>query len=237
MKISDHPNYGVIQVWDVAVRLGHWLLVLIFAGSWATAKLGWGSMDAHLFFGYAALTWWFFRLGWGWFGGHYARFFNFVRSPRAVWYYLRGQEPNSTRPALGHNPLGGYSVLLMMGLLGVQVLTGLFADDGVLVAGPLADDLPGFLSRLLTRIHKLNAYVLLAVVGLHITAIAYYFFAGRENLVKPMITGYKNVPVDSDLATKTAGDISAQASDPRLVWWALAWLLICALGTTLLAAL
>jgi cytochrome b len=179
-----------VRIWDLPTRLFHWTLVLLVVFSVTSAKLGGNWMNWHLWSGYAVLALLVFRLLWGFAGARYALFAQFVRGPRAVLAYLRAARDGGERCA-GHNPLGGWSVLAMLAVLLVQAGTGLFANDEIATEGPLAKLVSGATASAMTRIHALNQNAIYALVALHVAAVAYYFFAKRENLVAPMITGDK----------------------------------------------
>jgi cytochrome b len=176
-----------VRIWDLPTRLFHWSLVLLVVFSVMTAKIGGNWMDWHLRSGYAVLTLILFRLLWGFAGSRYALFAQFVRGPRAVLAYLR----SAGAAYAGHNPLGAWSVLTMLASLLVQAVTGLFANDEIATEGPLSKLVSGATVSWMTRIHSFNEKVIYALVALHVAAIAYYFFAKRENLVGPMLTGNK----------------------------------------------
>lgn len=180
----------LVRIWDLPLRLFHWSLVPLVVFSVVTAKLGGNWMDWHMRSGYAVLTLLVFRLLWGFAGPRYALFAQFVRGPRAVLAYLRAARGAGQQHA-GHNPLGAWSVLALLAALLVQAGTGLFANDEIATEGPLSKLVSGATASLMTRIHSLNQNVIYALVALHLAAIAYYFFAKRENLVAPMITGDK----------------------------------------------
>lgn len=179
-----------VRIWDLPTRLFHWSLVLLVVFSVATAKVGGNWMDWHMRSGYAVLALLVFRLLWGFAGSRYALFAQFVRAPRAVLAYLRAPRGVGERHA-GHNPLGGWSVLALLAALLVQAATGLFANDEIATEGPLSKLVSGATASLMTKIHLLNQNAIYALVALHLAAIAYYFFAKRENLVVPMVTGDK----------------------------------------------
>lgn len=183
---------NIVRVWDLPNRLFHWSLVVCFAGSFVSGRMGGGAMDWHFRFGYAIASLLLFRIVWGLVGGYWSRFSTFVPSPHTVIAYLQGQAPKQC--ALGHNPLGALSVLAMLLVLAAQVGTGLFSEDKGEALGPLS----GFVSvatvRLVTGYHKnIGQVLLLGLVLLHLLAIAYYFFYKRQNLVKAMVIGDKAV--------------------------------------------
>ncbi len=181
-----------IRVWDLPVRLFHWLLVFSIAGLFITEELGGNYMEWHKKLGYFVLGLVLFRIIWGVIGNQHARFVNFVKGPSSVIGYLRNVN-NPTAPKwLGHNPMGALSVLAILAVVGFQAVTGLFADDDILMSGPYAAAVSKEVSDLLTKIHKINSNVIIGLVIAHLSAIAFYFFIKHDNLIKPMITGTKS---------------------------------------------
>jgi cytochrome b len=171
------------RVWDVPTRLVHWTIAALVPFSWWSAHsdhLRW-----HRLSGYAILGLLVFRLIWGVAGSSTARFAGFLRGPAALLAYLRGRGG----PLIGHNPLGGWSVVAMLLALAVQVALGLFSiDEDGFEAGPLSKFIGFDASRAVARVHHLSFYVLLALIVLHLGAVAFHGFRGR-NLTGPMITG------------------------------------------------
>ncbi len=149
----------------------------------------------HFRFGYGVLTLLLFRLAWGLFGGHWSRFSTFVVGPSRILRYLRGQ--GAEHDAIGHNPLGGLSILAMLVFLLMQIGSGLLSDDEIAATGPLVQFVSSNWVGIATFYHKeIGKFVLLGLVFLHLSAIAFYYFRKRENLVKPMITGDKLTPLE-----------------------------------------
>jgi cytochrome b len=175
-----------IRIWDLPLRLFHWLLVVAVIGSFVSVKLGGNAMIWHGRFGYIVLSLIFFRLIWGFVGTHHARFAQFIKSPKAIFAYLKN--PTETP---GHSPLGAISVIVLLGLFLSQALAGLFASDDIAFDGPLVKYVASTWVELLTSFHRLNEWVLLALVGVHVGAILYYKYAKRINLISAMITGDK----------------------------------------------
>jgi cytochrome b len=182
---------ATVEVWDLPVRIFHWALVLLLISQVVTASIGGNAMDYHKLGGYAVLTLVLFRLLWGFFGGRHARFAAFVRGPRAAFSYARGLLKPSHAAVLGHNPLGGWSVLAMLASLAVQTVSGLFADDDIMTSGPLAKHVSDKTVSFFTAVHEANVFVLGVLIALHIAAIFYYLLRHRENLIAPMISGRK----------------------------------------------
>jgi cytochrome b len=148
-------------------------------------------MQYHEWSGVAILVLVLFRVLWGFWGGAYARFTAFLKGPGAVRRYAASLFGRDYRPHLGHNPLGGWSILAMLAALFVQSATGLFANDDIFTEGPLYAWVSKDTSDWLTGIHHINQNVLLGLVALHLAAIVFHFMVKRENLVMPMVTGRK----------------------------------------------
>ncbi|MNR18669.1 hypothetical protein D3C85_1354060 [compost metagenome] len=134
-----------------------------------------------------------FRLVWGLIGGHWSRFGAFLYAPRHLLNQLRGKAPPAH--SAGHSPLGALSVFAMLAVLLAQVTTGLFSDDAIFFAGPLSSLVSGDVVDAATRWHaELGQYLLLALLGLHLLAIAYYVLLRRRPLVRAMVTGDRDLP-------------------------------------------
>ncbi|HHV49622.1 cytochrome b/b6 domain-containing protein [Azonexus hydrophilus] len=176
-----------ILIWDLPTRLFHWLLVLAIVALVVTGKAGGSWMEWHGRLGLLVLGLLVFRLLWGVMGSTYARFAGFFPTPAKVAAYLRGQWH-----APGHNPLGACSVLALLAVPLFQALTGLVANDDIAFVGPLYDLVGRDLSNLATRWHLLAVNVLLALVALHVAAILFYAHIKKDNLVKPMVLGWKD---------------------------------------------
>ncbi len=177
-----------IRLWDLPTRLFHWLLAGLVVASFVSGKIGGNTMDWHGKFGLAILGLLAFRLVWGFAGSTYARFVSFLPTPAKVLAYLRGQWRG-----VGHNPLGAFSVFGLLLLLAFQVGTGLFGNDDIAFRGPLYELISKDLSDRLTGLHKLSVNVLIALVTLHIVAIAFYVRVKKDDLIRPMLTGWKDV--------------------------------------------
>jgi cytochrome b len=179
-------------VWDLPVRVTHWLLVLAVVGAWTTNKLGPSWFTWHLVCGCTVLVLVSFRLIWGFVGTRYARFSSFLRGPRTVLAYLRGHASGVPLPdPIGHNPLGGLSVLVLLTLLLAQALTGLFSNDDIANAGPFYGWVSEARSGQLTSVHHRVFLLLEIFIGLHLLAVLFYTFIKRVRLIAPMISGYK----------------------------------------------
>jgi len=190
-KEESERFLGIIMVWDLPTRLFHWLLVIFVIISFVTGYLGENTMQYHEWSGYTILTLLLFRLVWGFAGSRESRFMTFIRGPSAVVRYATTLLRNDSMHYRGHNPLGGWSIIAMLLALLAQAGTGLFANDDIVTEGPLFDWVSKATSDWLTRVHKLNQEMIIALVSIHILAVLFYFFFKRENLIKPMFTGVK----------------------------------------------
>ena len=178
-----------VRIWDLPLRLFHWLLVAAVVAAFVAAKIGGNAMVWHGRAGLLIIGLLVFRLVWGFAGSTHARFASFVRGPAAIRAYLKGEWFGA-----GHNPIGALSVLAMLGLLATQAATGLFANDDVAFEGYLYPLVSAAASERITGVHKLLEPVLILLVLLHLGAIAFYTRIKKESLVLPMITGWKEVP-------------------------------------------
>ncbi|TJY61180.1 Ni/Fe-hydrogenase 1 b-type cytochrome subunit [Sinimarinibacterium sp. CAU 1509] len=205
-------------------RLGHWLLPLLVGVSWATAE--WGLLDWHRRSGYAILTVVLFRVFWGFFGSTTARFSDFVRRPSVVLSYARSlRERAGHALVIGHNPMGGWSVLALLTVLLVQTITGLFSvDTDGLESGPLSYLISFRSGRLLAEIHEISFNVLIGLVLLHLAAVAYYTLIRREALIPAMLNGRKSLPPDATQGLRFASP-----------WRALVGIIIAVLVVLLIA--
>lgn len=178
-----------IRVWDLPVRLFHWVLAVCIILGIIFVKIGGNAIEWHAYCGYTALVLVLFRIIWGFVGSWHARFANFIPSPQSLFAYLQGQ----SNGGIGHNPLGAFSVIALLLAILVQAMTGLFADDDIFFQGPLAKYVSNANVALLTSVHRFNQYILFALITLHLAAIFFYQLYKKERLIEPMITGDKQI--------------------------------------------
>ncbi len=179
-------NKQRIRLWDLPTRLFHWLLVLAVIAAVVSGQLGGNLIEVHGKIGLAIVGLIAFRLVWGFAGSTYARFAQFFPTPAKIKVYLKGEWRG-----LGHNPLGGLSVFALIFLLTVQVTSGLFSNDDIAFVGPLFELIDKSLSDRLSGIHHLLSNVLIALVILHVGAVIFHGRVKKDDLVKPMLTGWK----------------------------------------------
>ncbi len=177
-----------IKVWDVPVRLFHWLLLALVIGAIVSIKIGGNAIVWHGRFGHMIFGLIVFRIVWGVIGSRTARFSSFVRGPGAIVDYLKGRWQG-----IGHNPLGALSVLGLLGLMAFQSTTGLFTTDDIAFTGPLYRAVSGDLASQLTSLHRQAEWFIYALVALHVAAVMFYTHVKKDNLIKPMITGRKEI--------------------------------------------
>jgi len=214
-----------VKVWDAPVRLFHWLLVLLFAFSFFTGKAGSEWTEWHMRSGYTILGLLLFRVMWGFAGSTHARFTSFLAGPTTCLEFAKKLLARAPAPYAGHNPLGGWMVLVLLLALLFQTGTGLFANDDVLWEGPLAALVSKATSDQLTTYHSWNVNFLLLLVGLHVIAVLYHAGFMKENLIGAMFTGVKRMP-----AAATGGVVARFASP----WLALVLLCVAALAVFLI---
>lgn len=193
MKIQIEPGTKKIRIWDFPVRLFHWSLVLMFCISWITAKMGGNAMEYHMWSGYMILGLVLFRVLWGLLGSETARFSHFIHGPASVLSYVRTLLKPAYKPSMGHTPPGGWSVISLLLVLATQAISGLFSNDDIANEGPLYHLVRKSTSNFLSVVHQYSFNVLLGLVALHLAAIIFYHVKLRDNLIKPMITGFKVV--------------------------------------------
>ena len=180
-----------VQLWDWPLRVFHWSLLTAVATAIVTGELGGDWMVWHGRAGITIVGLLAFRLVWGLVGSSTARFAHFAPTPRKILAYLKGQWRGA-----GHNPLGALSVFALLGVLSFQAGSGLVSNDDIAFTGPLASLISDELSHTLTNRHRQVAYVLFVLLGLHIVAIAFYAQFKKDKLVRPMVTGWKDIPAD-----------------------------------------
>jgi cytochrome b len=193
-----------VRVWDLPTRLFHWALVICIIGLVITANVGGNWMNWHLRLGYTVLSLLLFRLVWGFVGGHWSRFSSFLYGPFTVLAYLKGEVRPEHR--VGHNPLGMLSVFALLLILLAQVSTGLFSDDEIAFTGPLVRFVSGDTISQATSYHKtIGKFIVIALVVVHVLAIGFYKLVKKDDLVRPMLIGDKQLDAPARSARDTAG--------------------------------
>ena len=166
-----------ILVWDWPVRIGHWLMAAAFAIAWLTAESETWRL-VHVFAGATVFAVAAFRLPWGFIGTRYARFSEFVHGPGAVKDYVQSLLKLEPSHHTGHNPAGGWAIVLLLGLGMLTALAG-WANYNE-IGGEMFEDL-----------HEGLAATMLTVVIVHLAGVASGSLLHGENLVRAMLTGRK----------------------------------------------
>lgn len=197
---ADHDTAGrrdsaadpTVRVWDGPTRLFHWTLVVLIALSYVTRKVN-PDLTWHMRIGYAILILVTFRILWGFVGSSTSRFSAFAYVPWTAAKYGVDFMLRRPRHFLGHNPLGGTVVFVMLGLIAAQGILGLFSydDHDAIDGGPLAGRVAESTVALLTKWHIWLFDIFLIVIAAHVFATFAYAVWKREDLIRPMVTGSK----------------------------------------------
>jgi len=211
------PKDCEIEVWDLATRIFHWtLVILVGANLFLIEPRGGLQTVLHFVFGYAIAGLLLFRLAWGFVGSRRSRFADFLHRWPTVKAYalrlLRFDPPHS----VGHTPLGGWMIVLLLASLAIMIATGVFAAARR-AAGPLAGLLPAWAASLASDLHVLVSDLLIAFVIVHVLGIAIEWLLTGDNLVRTMLTGRKRVPPEA----------AAGEPPPVSMWRAIPLALLC----------
>lgn len=180
------------RVWDPLLRGFHWLLAALVILAWCLGKFGPIKMTLHFWCGYTIAGLLIFRLIWGFVGPEPARFSSLLHGPGATFTYLRRMFLRQPSYWPGHNPLGALSVIAMIAVLAAQVTSGLISDpDDFINVGPLASYVSSATRTRAVGAHTVGATAILILVVLHVAVILFYRFWKREDLIHPMVTGWK----------------------------------------------
>jgi cytochrome b len=160
--------------------------------AYITWRIDW--VNCHALVGETLLALVIFRIAWGFVGSDTARFARFLTSPSAATRHLAHLFRREPDMQVGHNPAGGWMVLLLLALMLGETLTGIVDNNDVADEGPLSHAVPAMVLNLITDLHRLLWDALIATVALHVLAIAIYAVAKGQNLLRPMLTGRKQLP-------------------------------------------
>ena len=202
-----------MSVWDFPLRLFHWALFLSVVGAIISAKAG--VLWVHERFGLTVLGLIIFRIAWGFVGGHYSQFRQFLAMPRMALQELqtlfkatpKPESQSNIEAKFGHSALGGYAVLFLLGIPFFMAVSGTMSNDDVLFDGPLAHLVPNFTDKA-TSAHHFGEKLLFSILLLHVGAILFYKYKKKRNLTNVMVTGN----VDAMPASAADGSISAKHS-------------------------
>jgi len=226
-----------VKVWDVGVRVFHWAITLLFVFQIATGKAGGTWMKWHVYAGYAVLVLLVFRILWGFAGGTHARFASFLKGPLAALHFARRLFSREAVPQLGHNPLGGWMVLAMIAAFVFQAATGLCANDGVDTEGPFAARVGLDGSDYLSRLHRVNLWILVALATMHVAAVLFHWLVKKEDLIVAMVSGVKRVPAslvhDRRAAPRDTPARRVDSREPLMMFVTSAWRALACLAAAI----
>jgi cytochrome b len=167
-----------VLVWDMPVRIFHWLLAISFAGAWLTSESESQQM-IHYAFGYSAVALVLFRVIWGVVGTRYARFGQFIKGPTETIHHIKALLTGNQHAGPGHNPAGALAMISLMILILLIGLTGYWS-------------VKDFLGDFMSEAHEVIADLTMVVVVIHIAAAIIMSFMQKENLIRSMVTGKKH---------------------------------------------
>ncbi|KMT65048.1 cytochrome b/b6 domain-containing protein [Catenovulum maritimum] len=185
-----------VKIWDGATRFFHWALVLNIFAAWYTIENR--LIDLHEIFGHCLIALLVFRVCWGLFGSSTARFKHFIVHPIVAFRYLKQSLRLQVHHEVGHNPAGGWMIIIMILVIGFQVISGLFSNNDLGFSGALSDYVSKDMSDTLTQLHGINFDILLAIIWLHLVAVFFYVLVKKDNLIKTLLTGKKQLTKTPD---------------------------------------
>lgn len=178
----------LIKVWDLPLRIFHWLLVVGFFIAYLTEE---ELLTIHVWAGYLVLGLLIFRLIWGFVGNGYARFSSFLYSPAKSCAYIKDAIALKAKRHLGHNPAGAAMIMLLIVSLFMTVISGLIVYAADQNLGPLAGMVGASNEKIWEEVHEITANFTLLLVFVHVLGVAFESVVHGENLVKAMWNGYK----------------------------------------------
>ena len=173
LSISHSPLPATVRVWDLPVRLFHWLLVATILVAFLSSEEDSALAPWHIPTGWVAAVLIAFRLVWGLVGGEHARFVNFLK-PGRIAHHLYSLLVGKPERSIGHNALGGVAIIALLGTVGGIIYTG------ATMRGEGGEGL-----------HETLANILLGLIVLHVVAVIAMSLLTRDNLIRAFITGRK----------------------------------------------
>ena len=185
-------DLSVVRVWDFPVRFFHWSLLAAVVFLFVSANSG--MQNVHMVLGYFLVFLLIFRIVWGFIGTQYARFTDFVKTPRVVLRYSKNVVKGGAERFIGHNPAGGIMVVALLLVLMALAVSGFILEAGLEYEGPLLgmlDSMPEQRVFWVQNLHEWLVDLLWVLVGLHLAGVVHASVQHQENLVKAMLTGRK----------------------------------------------
>lgn len=205
MNATSESRAERVLVWDLPVRIFHWLLVASFAGAWLTAESEQWRL-VHVTLGYTVAALVCFRIVWGFAGTRYARFAQFVKGPSAVVAYVKSMVAGKPAHFIGHNPAGAIAIIALLVLAALVAVTGYASYN----------EIGG---EWLEEAHEALANAMLGVAIVHVAGVVVGSFLHRENLIVAMFTGRKAGAASDAIASPRWGTALALLAIVTGVWW------------------
>jgi cytochrome b len=195
-QAESSNNSSCVRVWDAPVRSMHWMIAVLILAAWLTREAH--LVDLHAAAGYAVLALCLVRIAWGFAGTRYARFSDFVAGPAAVRSYVRALASREPAHAPGHNPAGGWWILVLLAFELAVTIVGIVALGGMHDMGPLGGRVAPAAAEDARFLHALFAWLMLGAIGVHVAGAIASSVLHRENLVAAMVSGVKrNAPANA----------------------------------------
>ena len=189
--MAEHQMDDEKRVWDLPTRLFHWLLAAFVIVEFMTGSDRGLMFRIHTYLGYGILVLILFRLGWGFVGGEHALFRDFVRPWSLVREYLKSVLRLKPPAYAGHNPAGGWVILLMLAALLAIVVTGMVGAVAEGATVPFFTDLSRASARPIKNLHEFLGNAMMALVAIHLLGVLVDWGLTRDNLIRAMILGTK----------------------------------------------
>lgn len=181
------------RVWDLPIRLWHWLFGGFVVFSLYTGLAGdFSLMEWHQRSGFAVLALLLFRVGWGVWGGLYTRFRHYVTTPREILAHFVRRMRRADQAPRAHTAPGIALVVLLFLAVAVQATTGLFATDDIFINGPLRGHVEEEVASAMNWMHHRAFWVVIGLVSTHLAAHVVYAVM-RDPTPLAMFTGRKAV--------------------------------------------
>jgi cytochrome b len=179
---------NTIKVWDLPLRVFHWLLVVAFLTAYLTEE---DFLTLHVWAGYLIIALLIFRLIWGFIGNEYAQFKNFMCSPELSFSYLKEVLARKSKRYIGHNPAGAAMIVLLLVSLFLTTFSGLCVYAADQNAGLLAGIISNENEKLWEEVHEFFANFSVFLVLIHIAGVIFESILHKENLGRAMVSGEK----------------------------------------------
>jgi cytochrome b len=194
----DIEEAATVKVWDLFIRTFHWTMAFGFATAFILGEVHAAAL--HVLVGYVLCVLLVTRVYWGFKGSKFARFNSFFFSINETREYTRAMFKGHPKHYLGHNPAGALMVFALIAFLTVLFVSGLLSLGTIDFEGPfvfLANSVSDETSYMFRYVHEFLPNLGLGLVALHILGVAVGSIQHKENLVRAMLTGNKQVESDS----------------------------------------